>query len=623
MATLIPAHSTCKFATSGERRCAERLQEKLEDDYLLWYDVPVGPANVHPDFVVLHPRRGILILEVKDWKMDTIAGADRNSFQLHLDTGLKHVANPLEQARQYAHAVADCLKRDPQLTFSDGRLKGQLMLPWGYGVILSNITRREFERAELDSVIEPHHVICKDEMTESIEAEAFQQRLWGMFTIRFQGHLSLPQIDRIRWHLFPQIRIVPRSMDLFLPDAPSSMPPRTSTTTTVIPAIPDIMRVMDLQQEQLARSLGEGHRVVHGVAGSGKTLILGYRAIYLAATASKPILILCYNVKLAERLAHWMRAKNLADKVVVKSFHKWCHAQLRAYHVAPPPFSNDNGYYEELVARVIKGVDAKQIPGGQYDALLIDEGHDFRPEWFKLIVQMVNPASNSLLVLYDDAQSIYQKAVRQKFSFKSVGIDAQGRTTVFKINYRNTREISRVAALFAADLLTERAADEDHVPTVAPVAIGREGPPPLFIQLPTLRDETAWIAARLRHAHDSGLPWHSMAVFYREYYPAGKAIKAALRQAGVPTTWKSDVAFGAAQDTVKLMTMHSSKGLEYALVIVAGLGAINTDVDTELRDEARLLYVAMTRATEELVMTCARENTITKRLSRAVQSAHA
>ena len=58
-------------------------------------------------------------------------------------------------------------------------------------------------------------------------------------------------------------------------------------------------------------------------------------------------------------------------------------------------------------------------------------------------------------------------------------------------------------------------------------------------------------------------------------------------------------------------------------MIVAGLGAINTDVDTELRDEARLLYVAMTRATEELVMTCARENTITKRLSRAVQSAHA
>ncbi len=40
------------------------------------------------------------------------------------------------------------------------------------------------------------------------------------------------------------------------------------------------MRIMDIQQEQLARSLGDGHRVIHGVAGSGKTLILGYRCLH-------------------------------------------------------------------------------------------------------------------------------------------------------------------------------------------------------------------------------------------------------------------------------------------------------------------------------------------------------
>jgi hypothetical protein len=39
---------------------------------------------------------------------------------------------------------------------------------------------------------------------------------------------------------------------------------------------------------------------------------------------------------------------------------------------------------------------------------------------------MVDPQSNSLLVLYDDAQSIYGKAKRLKFSFASVGIDAPG-----------------------------------------------------------------------------------------------------------------------------------------------------------------------------------------------------
>lgn len=59
MAVLIPALSTCAARmTSGERRLAERLQQKLDEDYLLWYDVPIGPRQCHPDFVVLNLRRG-------------------------------------------------------------------------------------------------------------------------------------------------------------------------------------------------------------------------------------------------------------------------------------------------------------------------------------------------------------------------------------------------------------------------------------------------------------------------------------------------------------------------------------------------------------------------------------
>ena len=65
MATLIPAIGSCSFETTGERRLAERLEQKLDDDYLLWYDVPMGPRNTHPDFCIMHPRRGILVLEVK------------------------------------------------------------------------------------------------------------------------------------------------------------------------------------------------------------------------------------------------------------------------------------------------------------------------------------------------------------------------------------------------------------------------------------------------------------------------------------------------------------------------------------------------------------------------------
>ena len=73
MATLIPSYrSNASRMTSGERRLAQRLEANLEEDYLLWYDVPVGSKRLHPDFIVLHPSRGIFVLEVKDWKLDTI-----------------------------------------------------------------------------------------------------------------------------------------------------------------------------------------------------------------------------------------------------------------------------------------------------------------------------------------------------------------------------------------------------------------------------------------------------------------------------------------------------------------------------------------------------------------------
>ena len=256
MASLIPAIGTClSRMTGGEKRLARRLEDKLEDDYLVWYDVPVGRANAHPDFVVFNPRRGLLVLEVKDWRLDAIASIDRQSVDLLTSDGLKRKINPLEQARQYVHQVVDMLKADAQLTFSSGRLQGQLFFPWGYGVVLANISRKQFDETDLGEVIEAHRVICSDEMTEAADAEAFQQRLWAMLPFHRSVPLSLPQIDRIRWHLFPEIRIAASPQGgLFAGDEQE---------------IPDIVRVMDIQQEQLARSLGEGHPVIHGVAGTG------------------------------------------------------------------------------------------------------------------------------------------------------------------------------------------------------------------------------------------------------------------------------------------------------------------------------------------------------------------
>ena len=593
MATLIPAIGTCTARmTSGERRLAERLEQKLDDDYLLWYDVPIGQKLAHPDFVVMHPRRGLLVLEVKDWRLSTIQRADRQTWEIMPDGVPKSVINPLEQARQYAHTVVKALERDAQLVQPEGNHHGKLAFPWSYGVVFPNITRKQFEAAELQQAIEPQRVVCQDEMGESVDAENLQSRLWGMFPYMMRGVMSLPQLDRVRWIMFPEVR-VPTQGALF-GDAPREGDAGAQ--------YPDIMRVMDLQQEQLARSLGDGHRVIHGVAGSGKTMILGYRAEYLAKAqtpTSKPILILCYNEPLAVKLASIMQAKGLATKVHACNFHKWCRQQLVAYGQTIP--AQGGRMFHEMVANVIRAVDRKQIPSGQYQAILIDEGHDFAPEWLRLVTQMVDPATNSLLLLYDDAQSIYERSRTRQFSFKSVGVLAQGRTTILKINYRNTKQILQTASLIAADLLTADDQGDDGIPLLTPISCGRDGEAPLVIRLPSLREEANKIAELLAEAHDQGHAWGDMAIICRRHWVM-EACAAALARKRLPYQLRKGAgSYHPNADTIKLLTIHASKGLEFPVVALPGIGHMPAAGDDE-HEEARIFYVAATRATERLVI---------------------
>lgn len=596
MAVLIPALSSCVARmTQGERRLAERLEQKLEDDYLIWYDVPVGPKQSHPDFVILHPRRGLLILETKDWHLDTIQHATRQYWEIAPDGHQKAVINPVAQARHCAIQVVNALERDPQLIQSAGAYAGKLAFPWGYGVVLTRITRRQFEAAGLDQAIEPHLVICSDEMPEAADPEVFQRRLWHMFPHAFGGAISMPQLDRVRWIMFPEVRV--QTQGALFDDTDSQA------------EFPDVMQVMDLQQEQLARSLGDGHRVIHGVAGSGKTMILGYRAEYLAkaqTATSKSILVLCFNEPLGVKLDTMFIAKGIEDRVHARHFHKWCYHQLKTYGQALPAQGPD--FSDQLVEYLIRAVDRKQIPSGQYQAILIDEGHDFRPEWLKLVIQMVEPTTNSLLLLYDDAQSIYERSRNRQFSFKSVGIQAQGRTTILKINYRNTKQILQTANLIAADLLLPEDKDDDGIPIVKPISYGREGEPPMVIRLPSLRDEAYKLAELLSEQHASGgRAWGDMAILCRNSSLMETCARA-LEQKRIPHRIRKGTGdYRPHEDAIKIMTMRVSKGLEFPVVAIPGIGQMPTPGEDE-KEEARLFYVAATRATHKLILSMSGES---------------
>jgi len=615
----------CRNTEDGgaERRVLQQLHRCLEDDYLVWHNVPIGSKGRLPDFVVLHPSRGLLILEVKGWRLSALKQASRNDVVLETARGRVTQLHPLLQARGYAAEAVNVMQQDASLCVHDGPHAGHLLFPWGYGAVFANMARADITDPQWDEIFPPARTLCREDLADEVDPAVFQQRLWDMFTVRFPHTLSLPQRDRVRWHLFPEIRIQTQASLLDGDAAGHAQPEAPSPAET-------LLQVMDLQQEQLARSLGDGHRVIHGVAGSGKTMILVYRAQQLAAAVARPdfpILVLCYNRPLSARIDALLRARGLDERVQVRTFHSWCYDMASTYQL---PIKK-RGYqpdYEALANEVINAVDRGRIPKGQYAALLIDEAHDFEDAWLKLAPQLIDPATRSLLVLYDDAQSIYRQP-RRKFSFASVGIEARGRTSVLKVNYRNTHEILSLATEVAGQLLAgdepggsqfgalDGGSDGDGIARTLPLSAGRQGPAPVLIQGADMAQEAELLADHLCALYADGLNPGDTGILARRH-DLLEPIEAALKRRKVPTQrLKGKGSSDWKPHTVKLTTLHASKGLEFHTVAITGLQAVPDAHQTE-DEEWRLLYVAMTRATHRLVLSAAGDSGAMTRLRAAL-----
>lgn len=572
----------------GERRVFEALARQLEDDYTVWHNVPIMGSSREPDFVILHPQRGLLVLEVKDWRLGNICDANPMRVDLKTDRGVIGKVHPLSQARAYAQDIHRLLEQHPELCHPAGPHKGKVILPWGWGAVLSHVKRADVEgNASFQAVFDPHRVLLADDLAEDVDAMAFQERLWAMFMVHWRPALTLPQLALVRGLLFPELRLGEQ---------------RTLPLDASIPAlvVRDVLQVMDLQQESIARTLGEGHRLIHGPAGSGKTMLLVFRAVQLqaAATPDKPILVLCYNKALADRIDALLRLKGVGSSVQVRTFHSWAGELARTYQLGRVDHLAKSDQYDALARLACEGIASARVPQGQYTALLIDEAHDLADEWIAAAVKMVDPATKSLLVLYDDAQSIYQKK-RRKLSFAKLGVEARGRTEILKVNYRNTREVLAVALDCAQSIMQPREpADGDDVPLVLPDSAGRSGPVPVFRRFPAVHAELSAAVEKIKELQQDGRALRDIVVIARQWWLL-EQVQERLTRVGVAAVLTKEGRRGGQSDAVSLTTLHSSKGLEYPVVLLIGLDLLDARPDL-FADEARLLYVGMTRATHEL-----------------------
>jgi superfamily I DNA/RNA helicase len=248
---------------------------------------------------------------------------------------------------------------------------------------------------------------------------------------------------------------------------------------------------------------------------------------------------------------------------------------------------------------------------GRYRAILVDEVQDCTQMELRLLARLWTPdgeqiasASDGLFLVGDGAQTVYKKG----FSLRQLGIDVTGRSEVLKKNYRNSREILEAAYSLVADY--EYAdVDEDSVRRPqSPDVASRRGDRPQIVLCKSRQDEAEEVAARVQQLLGEGVMAGQICVIgvspdHRKH------CSRMLAERGV--RWvelRADADYDS--EHVKVSTIESAKGHDFVAVFVVGvnrglLPARGAEgVPSEEAREASRLYVAMTRATHYLTLTC-------------------
>lgn len=599
MAQVVPEH--IKPTSKGESILFKALKEYLPENYTVYHEPYIN--NKRPDFVIIGPELGVVVLEVKDYVKSSILGANKKEWILQINGNIVKAGCPLTQARRYAQELNDILKKDSQLVLHEGPYKGNLKFPYGYGAVFTRLTQKDFVQMGFYSVLPPELILTREEIepeNELFSQESLLEKIHNMFAIRFRmwDPLSEDDIKAIRYHLFPEVRISARQV------------PEPHYEENVLFSLRDV-KVMDLYQENLAKTLGDKHRLLRGVAGSGKTLILACRAKYLSKLYPEwKILVLCYNISLANFIRQMIDEIEIEtdNNVEVDNFHMWA---LKNWGL------KDEGMVDELIQQ-IQNSDAKSL---KYDAILIDEGQDFEPGWLRLAFATLNPETSSFLLVEDRAQQIYHR----KALSKELGVNFRGRSKILTINYRNTEQVIKFAWDFYKHFCSDSKSfnDEDVMEIISPQSTRRQGPEPIIRKFSSFDEEAAKIAKEIKRLNEKeNISLSDIGLLYRikklgtDYITI---LRKALEKERIPYYWLSENnvskrKFQKKDSSVKLSTIESSKGLEFKVVFICNVNNFPLFFEKEIEREVSLLYIGMTRAAERLYLTYSGDSLFTKYL---------
>ncbi len=329
-------------ATFGEKKVLKTLSSALPQDFQVYVECPLRHKGMErmPDFIVL-TNFGIVILEVKDWVQ--IVRADKYYAEIRSRRGkIFKKKNPVRQARQFAEILASKLQDEPGLI---DRRRHKLKIPWGYAAVFPNL-----RPASITQLRRPWGQVYVVGLAD-LQSPRVTQCLKA--TLPFDYDLRRRDLQYVRAVINPSVSItvevaegkvrdvtLDETQERLVAEAPgigegakeSQSSAAQVEQASFLPSTPepDTAPVRDeaavAPPEVEAMMHNAAVRLVRGVAGSGKTLVLTQRARYLAAQHSQwQIAVLTFNKRLAQILQANLKGM---PNVKVTHFDKLCAALL-------------------------------------------------------------------------------------------------------------------------------------------------------------------------------------------------------------------------------------------------------------------------------------------------------
>jgi hypothetical protein len=592
MALMIPSDIE-QFNTPGEEIFYHFLKSYAKPDnrYIAWYTPEINDNE--PDFILFSPDLGLIIFEVKDWVIDQIEKADTEHFSIINGNRTEKRVNPYKQAKRYLNVLMDRIKGDRRLVSTGPEHSGKPKVPLNRGVVFPNIFRDDFEE-KLGSIIAVDKIFFEGDLStyspicEDTSGGEFTKAITRMFTPIFHVSVTPSDIEHLKQVIFPSVRI--------------RLPFRGPSED--YQKYLEHVAMLDHQQEVLARQFDAGHRIISGPSGSGKTLVLIHKAVFLKNynPAIKSVLFVCFNITLAHYIKRLLAEKHVPmgkGGVEVYHFFELC-AKITGETIHYEKEETD--YYDTVVQLTLE-----KIPetGQKYDAILIDEGQDFNEDMYKVLLGLLNPATDSLTIAIDPSQIIYRN--------KGAGIFKLGKVKNLTRVYRNTKEIREFVESFMMDGGKTKESENPNSMLFSHDLLESHGPKPTMKKLKTVSEMIDFVSKKIGSlTANEGFSFSEIAVLYvskklkidgQEMNLVDELVKA-LDLRGIMSEWASEdyrakKSYDITTNSVTISTIYSSKGLDYACVFLVGLDFL-AEEKMPAEQIKNLTYVGLTRARYDL-----------------------